>query len=157
MQVRTEDVERFLDGHRFAVVGASDDEKNFGGTIYRELKAHGYEPVAVNRSATSVDGDTCFPALEAVPGALDGVIVMVSADAAVDVVRECAKLSIDRVWLFKGVGTGAVSEEALRACAENGIDVIPGACPLMFLEPVAWFHRAHRGMRHLTGSLSRAS
>lgn len=157
MQVRTEDVQKFLDGHRFAVVGASDDEKNFGGTIYRELKGHGYEPVAVNRSVSLVDGDACFPSLEEVPGTLDGVIVMVGREASVGVVRDCARLGIDRVWLFKGAGPGAVSDEAIKICTENGIDVIPGACPLMFLEPVAWFHRGHRGIRHLTGSLSRAS
>lgn len=157
MQVRTEDVKRFLDGHRFAVIGASDDEKNFGGAVYRELKAHGYEPVAVNRSVSRVDGDECFPSLTDVPGALDGAIVMVSRDAAVDVVRECAELGVDRVWLFKGVGQGSVSEDAIRACEENGIEVIAGACPLMFLEPVAWFHRLHRGVRHMGGSLSRAS
>ena len=53
MQIRSEDVRTFLEGRRFAVIGASDDQKSFGGTVYRELKAHGYEPVAVNRSATT--------------------------------------------------------------------------------------------------------
>lgn len=157
MHVHTEDVKMFLEGHRFVVVGASDGEKNFGGTIYRELKAHGYEPVAVNRSVSSVDGDACFPSLEEVPGTLDGVIVMVSRDASAGVARECARLGIDRVWFFKGAGPGAASDEAVKICADHGIDVIPGACPLMFLEPVGWFHRAHRGIRHLNGSLSRAS
>ena len=157
MKIRSEDVRTFLEGRRFAVVGASDDQKNFGGTVYRELKAHGYEPVAVNRSATTVDGDTCFPSLAAVPGEVDGAIVMVNRNAAVDVVRECADQGIDRVWLFKGAGAGAVSEEAVRMCADNGIAVIEGACPLMFLEPVAGLHRFHRGIRHLTGSLSPAS
>ena len=157
MRVRTEEVQTFLEGRRFAVVGASADEKNFGGTIYRELKTHGYEPVAVNRSGGTIDGDVCFPSLGAVPGTLDGVIVMVKRDAAVEVIRECASLGIERVWLFKGVGGGAVSDEAIQLCADSGIEVIPGACPLMFLEPVASMHRFHRGIRHLTGSLSRAS
>ena len=41
---------------------------------------------------------------------LDGGIVTVNTEAAVDVVRECAKLGDPRLWLFKGIGgAGAVS------------------------------------------------
>lgn len=72
--VTMESVERFLGGRRFAVVGASDGKDNFGGTIYRELRSHGY-------------------------------------------------------------------------------DVVAGACPLMFLEPVGWFHRVHRAVRRANGAL----
>src|SRR3954453_2532318 len=38
----------FLAGHRIAVVGASDEPKNFGGVILRALVDHGYDPVPVN-------------------------------------------------------------------------------------------------------------
>jgi hypothetical protein len=31
------------------------------------------------------------------------------------------------------------------------------ACPLMFLEPVGWFHRVHRSLRHANKSLAKAS
>ncbi len=40
--------EEFLASGRIAVIGASDDPKNFGGTILRELLAHGIDAVAVN-------------------------------------------------------------------------------------------------------------
>jgi uncharacterized protein len=151
-------VQEFLAQHRIAVVGASDKKDSFGRTIYRELRQHGYEAVAVNPHAESVEGDVCYPDLEAVPGQLDGVVVMVGRDAAADVVRACAARGVQRVWLFKGVGgSGAVSDEALELCDAHGIDVVAGACPLMFLEPVAWFHRAHRGLRHLNGSLARSA
>ena len=157
MQISNQDVQSFLGGKRLAVVGASDDLKNFARTIYTELKAHGYEPVAVNRNGQVVDGDQCYPSLNDVPGHLDGVIVMVNKDAAADVVRDCVARNVNRVWLFKGAGAGAVSDEAVALCDANGLDVIAGACPLMFLEPVGWFHRLHRGIRHMGGSLSKAS
>lgn len=141
-------VDAFLAGHRIAVIGASDDPKSFARTIYTELKAHGYEPVAVHPNAGSVDGDPAHSDLASVPGHLDGAIVMVSAEHAVDVVGECIDGGIEKIWLFQGLGgPGAVSEEAVRACADAGVDVVPGACPLMFLEPVGWFHRLHRSAR----------
>lgn len=157
--IDTDSIDHFLaDGHRLAVVGASDDKANFGRTIYCALREHGYEVVAVNPNARIVAGDHCYPDLGAVLHPLDGVVVVVNQVAALDVVRDCAAHDVPRVWLFKGLGgAGAVSDEAVRLCRDNRIDVIAGACPLMFLEPVGWFHKLHRAMRHANGSLSGAS
>lgn len=147
----------FLESGRIAVVGASDVAKNFGGTIYRELRDRGRDVVAVNPSASTVAGDPCYPNLAAVPGSVDMAIVMVSSTNAIDVVNDCATLGIPRVWLFRGLGgAGAVSDEAIARCREAGISVVAGACPLMFPEPVQGFHRFHRTMRHLNRSLVRA-
>jgi hypothetical protein len=34
------------------------------------------------------------------------------------------------------------------------VDVVPGACPLMFLPDAGWIHRAHRtARRHVTHTL----
>jgi predicted CoA-binding protein len=146
----------FLTQGRIAVVGASDDRKNFGCAVYRELKTHGLSVVPVNRTAETVDGDKCYATVAGVPGELDGVLVMVNRGGAADVVRECIDRGVPRVWLFKGIGgASAVSDEAVEMCKSNGVTVIPGACPLMFLEPVGGMHKFHRGMRHLNGSLSK--
>jgi uncharacterized protein len=149
--------EEFLMHPRLAVVGASDDPKNFGRTIYTELRDHGYQPVAVHPTAATVAGDPAHRAVADVPGPLDGAVVMVPGAAAADVVRECLAAGVPRIWLFKGAGRGAVSEEAVRLCDEAGVPVVAGACPMMFLEPVTWFHRLHRSMRRLNGSLAKAS
>jgi hypothetical protein len=61
------------------------------------------------------------------------------------------------VWLFKGAAPGAVSDEAVQLCRDHNIAVIPGACPLMFLEPVHGVHRVHRALRHANRSLAKAS
>ena len=158
MMIDPTTVETFLGLPRIGVVGASDDPKNFGRTICHELRAHGRDVTAVHPTATTVDGGPCYPDLASVPGGVDGVIVMVAGAQAIQVVRQCIAQKIGWVWLFQGVGgAGAVTNEALELCAEHGISVVPGACPLMFLEPVAWFHRLHRGVRHFNGSLARAS
>jgi predicted CoA-binding protein len=147
-------VDEFLSGSRFAVVGASEEPGSIGHSVYRALRGHGYEVVPVNPNADSVDGDRCYPAIGGVPGPIDGVVIIVNAADAVGVVGACALMGIRRVWLFRGLGAkGAVSDDALALCADLGISVVAGACPLMFLEPVHGVHRMHRSLRHLNHSL----
>ena len=70
-------------------------------------------------------------------------------------VHNCPAFQVDHIWLFKGIGgPGAVSDEAVELCRKAHVNVVEGACPLMFLEPVGVAHRVHRGLRHLNGSLS---
>ena len=143
----------FLRMNRVALIGASDDPKKFSNTIYKELKGHGYDVVAVNPNADRVDGDPCYSDLALVTPPVEGAIVMVAADSAARAVQDCINAGIDSVWLFKGFGPSSVSPEAVALCESNGVQVVEGACPLMFLEPVTWGHRVHRSMRHLAGSL----
>jgi predicted CoA-binding protein len=148
----------FLGCGRLAVVGASDASGSFGRTVYEALRERDVDVVAVHPTATTVSGDPAVADLASLSDGLDGVIVMVNADAAVDIVRQCADLGIPRVWLFQGLGgAGAVSDEAVELCHQHGIAVIAGACPLMFLEPVGWFHRLHRSARRANGSLARSA
>jgi uncharacterized protein len=149
--------QEFLAQRRLAVVGASDDPKSFGRTVYCALRDHDHDVVAVNPNCETVAGDPCYADLASVPGDIDGVVVMVHRDRAADVVRAAADRGIARVWLFKGLGgPGAVSDDALETCAVHGMEVVAGACPLMFLEPVGWFHRVHRAARRMNGSLEKA-
>jgi uncharacterized protein len=150
-------VDRFLAQHRVAVVGASDEKQNFGGTILRALRDHGYDAVGVNPTTTTATGTRCWPDLASVPGPVDGVIVMVPAESSADVVRAAIARGVTQVWLFRGIGgRGAVSEEAVALCRENNVNVVEGACPLMFLEPVGFAHRMHRSVRRMRGAVERA-
>lgn len=149
-------VDGFLAGHHLAVVGASDESSSFGRTILEALADHGYDVVAVHPSSGPVAGHPCHRTLTDVPGDLDGVIVMTSAEAAIGVVRDCIDRGIEHVWLFKGLGgTGALSDDAVALCREHDVDVVAGACPLMFLEPVGWFHKVHRAARRRKGDVAR--
>lgn len=146
-------IDAFLAGHRIAVVGVSRDPKHFANAVYRELRDHGYEVIGVNPHADTVEGDACVRSVAELPD-VDGVLVMVPAPAAAEVVEACADRGLPRVWLHKGGGPGAVSEDAVRVARERGLEVVDGACPLMFLEPTGWIHRLHRaisGRRVLTG------
>jgi len=147
-------IEDFLAQRRLAFVGASHDPGDFSVAVYRELKQRGYELVPVNPAATEVDGDRCHPSVADLPDPVDGAIVMVPADASAEVVQACIDAGIPRVWLHKGAGRGAVSDEAVALCREHGIEVVDGACPMMFGEHPAWFHRVHRFGRRITGAFT---
>lgn len=148
----------FLRSGRLAVIGASDERDSFGRSIYEALRDQGIAAVAVHPRAETVAGDLCYPSLLDVPGQVDGAIVMVAAPTSVEVVRQVAARGIPRVWLFRGIGgAGAASPEAVALAEELGLEFIPGACPLMFLEPVGFAHRLHRGVRRARGHLTVAA
>lgn len=137
-------IDEFLACDRLAVVGVSRDQKEFANQVYRHLRDHGRRMTPVHREALALEGDRCVPTIADLPGDIEGVLVMVKADDAVEVVDACIERNIPRVWLHRGAGPGAVSEEAVRKCEEAGVVVVDGACPLMFAEPVGLIHRLHR-------------
>lgn len=148
-------IDDFLDQEHLAFVGVSRDPKAFSRAVYRDLRDHGYVLSPVNWSADEIEGDPCVRTVADLPGGIDGAIVMVGADRAADAVQACIDRGIPRIWLHKGAGPSSVSEEAVALCREHGIEVVDGACPLMFVEPAAWFHRVHRAELKLTGRLPR--
>jgi len=144
----------FLAGRRFALVGASDNPKNFSRTVNSDLTDRGYEVVPVNPASQCVWGRRSYASVGEVPGHIDGVIVMVPAEAAVDVVRQCIDANVPNVWLFRGIGgPGSTSAAASELCLEAGVNLVDGACPLMFLEQAGWTHRFHHAIRVARGGL----
>ena len=144
----------FLSGHRIALIGASDDPKNFSATVLRELVDHGYDVVPVNPGRTEVAGRPCYAEIGFVPGFLDGALVMVPAASAAGALKACLAVGVRNIWLFRGTGSqGAATTEASDLCREAGVTVVDGACPLMFLEPTGWFHHVHRAIRRMRGDL----
>ncbi len=146
-------VDDFLAQQRIAVVGVSRSPKEAANAIYRKLRAAGYTVFAVNPKADAVEGDPCYPDLAALPDRPDGVVVVTPPEAAADIVRTCADLGIGRVWMHRGMGPGSVSDEATALGRERGLTVIPGACPMMFVEPVDGAHTCIRWLQKLTGKL----
>jgi len=147
-------IDDFLAQERLAFVGVSHDPKEFSASVYRELRSKGFDVVPVNPHADEIDGQPCFASVADLPDDIDGVIVMVPAERSAEVVQACIDHGIPRVWLHKGAGPSSVSEDAVALCNEHGIEVVDGACPMMFVEPVSWFHRVHRFERKITHQIT---
>lgn len=145
-------IQEFLDQPRIAVVGVSRNEKDFANSVFRRLRDDVRDrtvvPVNANADGAELEGTPSYRSLADLPEPVDGVIVMVPAAAAADVVRDAEAAGVPRVWLHRGVGSGAVSDEAVAVARDAGIDLVDGACPLMFDEPVHGIHRMHRFFVH---------
>ena len=117
----------FLAQKVFAVVGASSNEEKYGNIIFNNLVKRGYKVYPVNPRLDILDGIKAYPSLAAIPEKVDVVDVVVPPKMTEEVVKECKKLGLTRVWLQPG----AESDEAVKYCKDNGIGVIYGACVMM--------------------------
>jgi predicted CoA-binding protein len=107
-----------------AVVGATDTPWKYGGKIYCDLKAKGFQVRAVNPNRDSVDGDPTFPDLAAVPDDIDIVDVVVPPDVGERIVADAAALGLTHIWFQPGAESQRVIEQAKAA----GLDVIHHQC-----------------------------
>jgi predicted CoA-binding protein len=142
----------FLAQKRIAVAGVSRNAKaHSGNAVYDRLKSRGYEVFAVNPNADEIDGKPCFRSLAAIPGGVDAVVIATAPDVAADVIADCERLGITRVWMHRSFGGGSVSPEAASAGRKAGMTVIAGGCPLLF-DPTA--DVGHKCMRWVIGFTS---
>ncbi|MDJ0769625.1 MAG: CoA-binding protein [Ilumatobacter sp.] len=136
-------IDRFLSGKRIALVGVSRNSRSFNNAVYRTMRDHGYEMFPVNPNADQLEGDRCYRTVAELPD-VDGALIMVPAAMSPEVIGDCADRGITHIWLHKGAGPGAVSSEAVKVAQARDLDVVDGACPLMFLTDTGWLHRMHR-------------
>jgi uncharacterized protein len=134
----------FLSARRLAVAGVSRSPNQPANAILRRLRDGGHDVIAINPHADQLENVKCYPDLAAVPGVVDGLMVVVPPAAAESLVRQAAARGITRIWFHRSFGDGSVSEAALKACAELGIRPIVGGCPLMVCPPVDVAHRCMR-------------
>ncbi len=140
------EIAEFVAQRALAVVGVSRTPSKFSNAAFKELKQKGYTVYAVNPAGGSVEGEPLYPSLAELPGPVGGAVIFVKPDKAAAVVQECAAQGIQRVWLQQG----AQSEDALKLCAEKGMQAISGECILMYAGQ-SGFHGFHRFFRELFG------
>ena len=155
MSTLKEAVKDFLSQKRIAVVGVSGTRNIQANRIYRKFREGGYQVFAVNPNAKNVEGDPCYPDLKSIVGGVDGVFIITRPNVTEKVAGQCVEAKVPRVWMHRShrLMGNSVSETAVRLCRENGITVIPGACPMMFLKPVDFPHLCLRGTLRLIGAL----
>lgn len=153
----------FLSQQTIAVVGVSSKPQALGNALYKKLKTPQRSVVAIHPTLATFDGDPCYPNLQSVPQKVDGVFIATTSENAERIVEECVALNIPRVWMHYSFGiqhsskspaSSSVSIKAVEQCHRHNISVIPGACPLMFLEPKDPFHSCLKWFLSVTGKLA---
>ncbi len=145
----------FLEGDPIAVAGVARDGRLPANAIFRRLRDTGHKVVPLNPNAEEVEGVRCYPDVLALPETPQGVVVATHPDVSVRVVDQCAERGVPRVWLHRSFGDGSVSEDAVRACDDRGIECIVGGCPLMFCGQVDVGHRFMRWWLQRRGRVPR--
>lgn len=146
-------VEKFLESKRVALVGISHKSGHFSQALLQEMRAHGLDVALVNPNGGALEGAPVFKSLAEVQPPVEAVYVATPPHATLDVMKECTALGIDKIWLHRGTGHGAVSPEAVEYAADPDRQVVVGQCILMYLEPVHWVHKVHKGIKKAMGTL----
>lgn len=144
------DVNDFLGCRRIALVGASRNAGDFSRIVFRELVARGYDVVPVNPQAKEVESRPCVARVQEIRPQVEAALIMTASSDSERVARDCKEAGITRVWLHRSGGQGAVSDAAVAFCRDNGIRLVEGHCPLMFLPRTSVIHRFHGLLLKLT-------
>ena len=121
-------IESFLDRKNvFAVVGVSRNPEKFGHRVFLDLTDAGYTVFPVNPGLDEVLGVKCYRSLDQLPRLPDVVDIVVPPSVTEEVLKDCLRLGIRKVWLQPG----SESERALAFCRENGIEVLHGVCVMV--------------------------
>jgi predicted CoA-binding protein len=150
-----ETIEDFLAQKRIAIIGASRDPKSFSIMLFKEFVRRGYEVVPVNPKTPNVLGRTCYARVQDIQPPVLGAILLTSPQVTETGIAECAKAGIRRIWIYGANGKSNVSQKTLALCEEQGIQVIAGQCPFMFLPACGGVHRLHGFVRKVIGRYPR--
>lgn len=145
-------IQDFLAQRRLALVGLSTHPDHFSHAVFKELVAHGYDVVPVHPTASELEGRPVVHHLAELSEPVDAALIMTPAEHSAEAVQDALAAGVKRIWLHRGAGQGAVSEEALNLCENAQVALVPGECPLMFLREGSWVHRLHAWGRKVTGT-----
>ncbi|RLI31459.1 CoA-binding protein [Candidatus Bathyarchaeota archaeon] len=121
-------IQKFLDKRNvFAVVGASRNPEKYGHQVFKDLMKAGYKVYPINPNADEILGVKCYPSLKDLPEKPDVIDLVVPPQITEKVIRECKELGIKMIWMQPG----SESEDAIKFCKENGMDVVHGVCVMI--------------------------
>ncbi len=124
-------IDAFLAGKRFAVVGASQNREKYGNKVLRTYQQNKLEVVPINPTADEVEGLATAPNLSSLTEPVDGISVITPPKITEQVVKEAIALGIKNIWLQPG----AESQAAVEAAEQAGVNLISGGpCLLVVLK-----------------------
>lgn len=117
-----EKVEMFFTSPAYGVVGASNNRNKYGNKVLRVYLQHKKTAYPVNPKETIVEGLNCVPDVIALPKDVQSISIITPPKVTEAVVATAIQKGIRHIWMQPG----AESDAAIKACEENGINVIAG-------------------------------
>jgi len=118
--------EEFFASKNFAVVGATNKVDKYGYKVWKRLAQLGKTCYPIHPNLAEIDGVKAYKSLAELPEVPEAVNIIVAPEITENVVAECKRLGIKKVWMQPG----AESEKAIDYCNENGIDLVYDDCVL---------------------------
>lgn len=123
-------IDDFLAGDRFAVVGASRDRAKYGNKVLRVYQQDNREVFPINPNTDEVEGLASYADLASLPEAVHGISIITPPNVTESVIEQAGELGIKHIWMQPG----AESATALARADELGMNVIAGGpCLLVVL------------------------
>jgi predicted CoA-binding protein len=121
-------IDNMLELKTWAVVGATNNKEKFGYKIFKVMLEAGIKVYPINTGISEILGQRCYPTLKDLPIKPDAVDIVVPPKVGEQIVRECAELGIQNVWLQPG----ANAPQVIQAAKELGLIVVD-ACIMVEL------------------------
>jgi len=86
---------------------------------------------------------------------VEAVLVYVDRPQTMAAVEDCIAARVPLVWLHDALSPGAATSEAIARLRANDCTVIPGLCPMFYLQPVDPAHFCFKWALRLTGKEKR--
>lgn len=151
MQQFNEAAAEFLALKRIAVAGVSRSGKQTGNMIFKALKDRGYEVFILNPNASHIDGVQCYPSVQAIPGGVEGVLIVTRPEVAEQVAMDAADAGVTHIWMHDNtLAPSSVSLKGANYAGGSGAKVIAGGCPMMFLD---FGHKCMKWMLGVAGRM----
>ena len=142
--------EEFLAQDRIAVAGVSRGGEDTASAIYKKLRETGHTVFPVNPNADTIGVDPCYPNVQAIPGGVDGVMIVTRPELSEQIAHDCVDAGVPRIWMHNNTFMpSSVSDAGAQYARDNGVKVIAGGCPMMFLD------FGHKCMRWMLGVMGR--
>lgn len=136
MNQATSGVAAVLEARSVALIGASDNRAGVSGRVLRYLREWGFTGAVypINPRRERVQGERCWPDLATLPQVPDLAVIAVPAEAAVQAVRDCARLGIRAAVVLSagfaesGTEGGRLQDDMLAAARAGGVRILGPNC-----------------------------
>jgi predicted CoA-binding protein len=146
-------IDQFLALRKIAFVGLSHKQNHYSRAILKKLLDRGIVVFPVNPNHEEIDGLTCYPDLASLPEPVEGIFLTTRPDISLKIMQQAKDVGIAKAWTHRSFGKGSWSQELEAFCRDNGIELIPAGCPMMFVKPVDPVHGCFRWFMGVTGKL----
>lgn len=107
-----------------AVVGLSPKPERPSHSVSAYMKDQGYVIIPVNPGQKEILGETCYPSLNDVPGAVDMVNIFREPSAVPEIVDQAIAIKAKVVWMQEGIVHNGAAAKARAA----GLKVVMNKC-----------------------------